>query len=332
MSKNSAISVIIPTYNRAHFILNALNSILEQSYRPIEILVIDDGSTDDTEEKLTTWNDCNLNSTEATDQSGITFHYLNQLNAGPSAARNRGIRASTGEFIHFMDSDDLIHPQLYSKAISQMQTDQSEICHFGMQFFNDGSPTKLFNRYAPPSAKSLLDGFFKNNLLGFGVGFIRTREHCLKLEPWDIKLRSIAEDRDYCFNSLVLASTYSVINKPLYFVRQHTTGRLNCERRSQTRWEQRLYADSKIARVLQSTPKRFTENQKSRFRAQMFNLGIHMHAMGHHQLSKEYGNLAQSLVFPKQSWAERRLSLVWKTGPIGCKLWQKVRDIKKRTR
>jgi glycosyltransferase involved in cell wall biosynthesis len=87
------VSVIIPTFNRARVVTRAIDSVLGQTYRPVEVLVIDDGSTDETPEVLKSYGDAIV--------------AVVQENAGPAAARNRGIRESRGDLIAFLDSDDL---------------------------------------------------------------------------------------------------------------------------------------------------------------------------------------------------------------------------------
>jgi glycosyltransferase involved in cell wall biosynthesis len=91
------VSVVIPTYNRAQFVREAVESVLQQTIRPDEIIVVDDGSTDDTQETLARFGD--------------TISILRQPNHGKSAARNAGIGAARGEWIAFLDSDDLWHPR-----------------------------------------------------------------------------------------------------------------------------------------------------------------------------------------------------------------------------
>ena len=90
--KENRVSVIIPTFNRAWTLKTALDSVLAQDYKGVEVLVVDDGSTDNTQELLAPYQD--------------RIHLLTQPNQGVSAARNRGIRHSRGEFIAFLDSDD----------------------------------------------------------------------------------------------------------------------------------------------------------------------------------------------------------------------------------
>jgi glycosyltransferase involved in cell wall biosynthesis len=88
------ISVIIPTYNRAWCLARAVDSVLEQDYRPLELIVVDDGSEDETRQLLRPW-------VESGRLAG-----LRQPNRGVGAARNAGIRASRGPLIAFLDSDD----------------------------------------------------------------------------------------------------------------------------------------------------------------------------------------------------------------------------------
>lgn len=101
--KSPLISCIVPVYNGERFLREALQSILGQTYRPLEIIVADDGSTDDTPEVVA-------------DFAGAVT-YLKQENSGPAPARNLGLAAARGEFIAFLDADDLWHEE---KLESQM--------------------------------------------------------------------------------------------------------------------------------------------------------------------------------------------------------------------
>ena len=89
-------SVVIPTYNRSDLLRETLDSVDRQEFRDFEIIVVDDGSTED------------ISSSADRHQTRVTI--LRQANAGPSAARNRGVRSAGGEYIAFLDSDDLWFP------------------------------------------------------------------------------------------------------------------------------------------------------------------------------------------------------------------------------
>jgi len=86
------LSAIVPTYNAAGFLAEAIESIRWQTYQPVEIIVVDDGSTDDTAEVVR--------------GLGGEIRYVEQANAGPAAARNRGLELAQGELIAFLDADD----------------------------------------------------------------------------------------------------------------------------------------------------------------------------------------------------------------------------------
>jgi glycosyltransferase involved in cell wall biosynthesis len=88
------VSVVIPTYNRAHSVTDAVASVLAQSFEDLELIVVDDGSTDDTGDRIAAIRDPRL-------------HYVRGHHAGVSSARNLGVRQAAGELVAFLDSDDL---------------------------------------------------------------------------------------------------------------------------------------------------------------------------------------------------------------------------------
>ena len=103
---NPLVSIIIPTYNRSDFLVHAVNSVLSQTFEDFELLIIDDGSIDDTQTKIKEFND-------------IRIRYIYQMNAGLAAARNTGIKQSRGKYIAFLDDDDL---WLRDKLAHQIQS------------------------------------------------------------------------------------------------------------------------------------------------------------------------------------------------------------------
>ena len=103
MEKNPKVSVVIPTYNSARFIVETLESVFAQTYRDYEVIVVDDGSTDNTKEVLKPY------------MSRIRYIY--KENGGPASARNVGIKNARGEYIAFLDSDDLWLPEKLEKQI-----------------------------------------------------------------------------------------------------------------------------------------------------------------------------------------------------------------------
>jgi len=100
------VSIIIPTYNRAHCISSTINSALNQTYPNIEIIVVDDGSNDGT--------------AEAVSDFGSKISYFYKQNGGVSSARNFGITKSSGELIAFLDSDDIWLPEKLEKQVTYL--------------------------------------------------------------------------------------------------------------------------------------------------------------------------------------------------------------------
>jgi glycosyltransferase involved in cell wall biosynthesis len=107
------VSVIIPAFNRENTVTRAVESVLAQTYKETELIVVDDGSTDGTISALSRYGD--------------RIRLIRQANAGPSAARNAGIRAALGDLIGFLDSDDEWLPTKIQEQV-QLMTDSSVVC------------------------------------------------------------------------------------------------------------------------------------------------------------------------------------------------------------
>jgi glycosyltransferase involved in cell wall biosynthesis len=102
------VSVVIPTYNRAYILGQAIESVLQQTYQPVEVVVIDDGSTDDTRRVVESF--------------GPPVRYFYQPNAGVSSARNYGLREARGEFVALLDSDDRWLPWKLAAQVQLMRS------------------------------------------------------------------------------------------------------------------------------------------------------------------------------------------------------------------
>ena len=189
--KNPLVSVVLPTYNAQEYIAEAIESILSQHYSPLEIIVIDDGSTDNTKEILADYED--------------HICYSFQENAGPAAARNAGLKKASGEFIAFSDADDLwphgklmhqLKPMLSDAELEivvgrekvEYLDNAREIFH-GEELFMD----PLVCQSMPVSLirKSVFDkiGYFDENLFYF--------------EDWDWHLRAREKELKILANSEV---------------------------------------------------------------------------------------------------------------------------------
>ena len=110
------ISIIIPTYNRKSFLIHAINSVLNQTYQNLELIIIDDGSSDKTENIIK--------------KKYPKIKFYKQKNKGVSAARNKGIKMASCKWIAFLDSDDRWHPRKLENQINYLLTHpRYKICH-----------------------------------------------------------------------------------------------------------------------------------------------------------------------------------------------------------
>ena len=122
------ISVILPVFNAGNFLSKCLQSIQIQTFQDFEVLMIDDGSTDNSPAICNTY-------VEA-DQR---FIYLRKANGGVSSARNLGIDSAKGRYIAFIDSDDFVDPNFFETVVATAEAQQCEILNFGHSYFKDAS-------------------------------------------------------------------------------------------------------------------------------------------------------------------------------------------------
>lgn len=129
------ISVIVPTYNNAPWLPRCLDSILAQSYRNLEVIVVDDGSTDDTAAILQ----------EYTGKDSRIYP-IRKTNGGVTSARLRGVAEATGDWIGFVDGDDTIEPQMYARLMENARNYDADISHCGHRMvYPDGRVQYYYN-------------------------------------------------------------------------------------------------------------------------------------------------------------------------------------------
>ena len=137
------VSVILPAHNAALFVAEAIESVLAQTYENLEFLVVDDGSDDGTENIVSGYK---------------TVHYIRQQNSGAGSARNRGIRAAKGDFISFIDADDLWLPQNIELQVDYLRRSEYAWCYCDSYFswFDSG---KIIGKL------SSTQGVYQNDIL-----------------------------------------------------------------------------------------------------------------------------------------------------------------------
>lgn len=139
-----SVTVVIPTYNRRSLLCRALDSVLNQTASPSEVIVVDDGSSDGTRDLI--------------QKTYSSVSLIEQENQGVSQARNRGIKEASGEWIAFLDSDDEWLPQKLEIAFEALnQNPDYLICHSGEIWIRKGK------RVAPPPNMLSWEGTFSRN-------------------------------------------------------------------------------------------------------------------------------------------------------------------------
>ena len=197
------ISVVIPTFNRASQVVEAVRSVLRQTLLPLEIIVVDDGSTDETDELLTIF------------QGQI--RYLKIPNGGASAARNYGIREATGEWIAFLDSDDTWHHEKLARQCQSVLRTGAKVCYC-VSVDESGKPLDDLN-LMDPTLPAAGDHFykagdcriFKHQRHPFVQSMLVEKNALLKVGVFDESLK-VAEDTKLIYE-LTYDYGYSVVNE-----------------------------------------------------------------------------------------------------------------------
>lgn len=205
-----AISVVIATYNRATFLPETLESILAQRFQDFELIVVDDGSSDNTRQVVESY--------------GARVRYLHQPNRGPSAARNVGVAHAKAPWIAFQDSDDLSLPAHLESLYRYVQ----EFPDCGMVFGNGSYlggaehrretiiPAEKSRRLA--ARKLRLNDFFEKSILRLQAALISKKVYDA-IGGHDESLR-ISMDLDLAFR-IFMNSTVAYLDQPLFAYRKH---------------------------------------------------------------------------------------------------------------
>ena len=210
------VSVIVPCFNYGHFLTETLQAVSNQTHPDLECIVVDDGSTDNTKE---------ITDTFAKKDSRV--HYIHQSNQGLSAARNTGIENAKGDWIQFLDADDLIH---HRKLELQTQfgsaNPSASVVFSDFRYFRDDLPN-LDSRITTPvetkffSSKEAMTFMLKQNMAVVNAPLVRA-DAVRETGLFDVTYRSL-EDWNYWFRMSAKGKTFAKVqyDEPLAFVRSH---------------------------------------------------------------------------------------------------------------
>lgn len=213
---NNLVSIIIPVYNVASYLDECLNSVINQTYNNLEIILIDDGSTDDSLEI------CNLFA-----KKDKRIKVLHQDNAGVSSARNRGLNIITGKYVLFIDSDDKIESnmvEILERIIDRNDKIDAVFC--GYKEFDDISG-KIIKVVSPVKSKKVNRDNGVSEIFGEYSTMLWNKMFRSSIidstDLFDVTLR-IGEDELWMIDVLKKADSIILIGTPLYYYRNRITG------------------------------------------------------------------------------------------------------------
>jgi glycosyltransferase involved in cell wall biosynthesis len=203
------VSTIIPTYNRAKLLRQAVASVIAQTWRPIEIIVVDDGSTDGTQEMLVGL--CAAN-------PGL-IRVISQSNAGAGRARQAGLLQASGEFIQFLDSDDLLLPRKFEVQVEGLTADTAAGISYGPTLADDETTgIQEITHGTAKRERELMPGILNERLWPTLTPLYR-RSVCEAIGPWS-DLR-VYEDWDYDCRAGLLGVKLHYCEETIAIVRHH---------------------------------------------------------------------------------------------------------------
>jgi len=203
------VSVIIPTYNRAKTIIETVNSVLYQSYRNFEVLVVDDGSEDNTADLIA----------EIPDRR-LKYHLIDR-SGRPAVPRNHGLSLARGDYIAFLDSDDLWLPDKLVSQVEMLESNQDiDVCYGYTASFGDTTERQILFRTKFPKSQS------NKNFLLFGnkVPLMTTLFRRSFLEKNRLRFDqdlAVAEDFDFVLRSSASGGKFRLLEKILGHYRMH---------------------------------------------------------------------------------------------------------------
>ena len=225
-SSKSLISVIVPVYNAGPYIEQCIQSILNQTYTNIEIIIVNDGSTDESDEICLRFKD------------NKKIQYYTQENAGAAAARNKGLSVASGEYLMFVDGDDYLSPDIIQTLMSASDASHDIVCCCCMAVRDDGRmfPDHFFSSdrvFDSDNEKAelycqLIDPYYGQKasecVTAIGVPWGKIYRKAFIDENHLSFDTGLKRDEDNVFNMFAFESAHSIsyINNPLYYYRlQH---------------------------------------------------------------------------------------------------------------
>jgi len=212
------VSIIIPSYNSLKYLDDSISSALNQTYENIEVILIDDGSTDGTKDSF-----------EKFETLGVKCIY--QKNAGASTARNTGLDIAKGEYVQFLDADDVLHKEKIKKQIDKMQIEDADLSFTNWGYFNEDineiEKVAIQNPYIEniTSGQGLMISFGKDNWYVVTSAWLVSREIIKKAGYWNPNI-SNNDDGEF-FSRILFWSNRIIFNNDVLVHYRNTPNSLS---------------------------------------------------------------------------------------------------------
>jgi glycosyltransferase involved in cell wall biosynthesis len=226
------VSVVIPTYNRANLLVEAVGSCLNQTWPYLQVVIVDDGSTDETEAVVT--------SQLADNWKDKLIAYVRQPNQGAATARNRGMALATGKYIQFLDSDDILFPDkiaLQVDALERPENNSAEGCScFGLMGESVSAKNERIGikcnspgEYLQKMSSRVVHGMQTSAPLWRRSFLLKRPGWCTHIDLGD------GDDLEYTIRLLSAATKIAFVDQELFLLRVHTGVRLSVINKTRTR-------------------------------------------------------------------------------------------------
>lgn len=215
------ISIVIPIYNTEQYLDKCVDSVLNQTYKNLEVILVDDGSTDDSGKICDYY--------AAKDERVVIIHQRNQ---GNNVARKNGVKIANGDYVGFVDSDDWIEPDMYQCMVDNIKKNNADIVSVGFyleysnktEIYNDEIDSNLYKigKDTNKFIESVLLGNTKSRLYSIQWNLVTKlfKRNVISVSQEKVNGVFYGEDMAVTFESYYLAESISVINKPYYHYRQ----------------------------------------------------------------------------------------------------------------
>ncbi|MEX0684771.1 MAG: glycosyltransferase family A protein [Balneolales bacterium] len=199
------ISVIIPTYNRSLLLKEAIDSVLNQTYQSLEVLIIDDYSDDNTEKVVKSYKDARVK------------YFLNKRSKGAQGARNTGLSIAKGEWVALLDSDDIWLPTKLEKQVKYLKNAVKAVGLATGKADYDFESNKILKSEIPHKTKYTTEDLIYKNYLGGFSTFIFKKEKALEIGGFDERFSAL-QDRDF-YVSLSIKGELHNLKEVLAYIR-----------------------------------------------------------------------------------------------------------------